>query len=346
MTKKPTIRDVAREAGVSVATVSRILNEKPDVSEETRAKVLGTIDRLGYARNMQWRQLTTGKSRVISLHYPNRQVSVNQVSLDFITGATTACEEHDYSLHLVTQSLNEKSILDLYRTNKCDGMILMEIELEDWRVELLREQQLPFVTIGHCENSKNNVSFIDYDIESAVMVVINHLVALGHHNIGLVSIVPAPDFKQYGHTVRAFRGYQKICNELQIPQFHCETDYQLSNVKQAARDLLSRNPQITAVLCVADMAVPGIFGAIQDLDLTIPDDISVVGLTNKQGSDLTNPPFTALDFPARTMGYEAGRMLIERLEGTLQGIKQILIKPTLTVRASTGPARPRVQEKA
>jgi len=345
MTKKPTIRDVARESGVSVATVSRILNEKPDVSEETRAKVLDAIDRLGYARNMQWRQLTTGKSQVISLHYPNRQVSVNQVSLDFITGATTACEERDYSLHLVTQSLNEKSILDLYRTNKCDGMILMEIELEDWRVELLSEQQLPFVTIGHCKNSKN-VSFIDYDIESAAVVVINHLVALGHHNIGFVSIMPAPDFKQYGHTVRALRGYRKTCDELNLPQFYCETDHQLLNVKQAAMDMLGRNPEITAVVSVADIAMAGIFGAIQEMGLTIPDDISVVGLTNRQGAELTNPPFTALDFPARTMGYEAGRMLIERLEGTLRGIKQILIKPTLTVRASTGPARPRVHEKA
>jgi DNA-binding LacI/PurR family transcriptional regulator len=339
MAKKPTIRDVAREAGVSVATVSRILNEKPDVSEETRAKVLSTIDKLGYARNMQWRQLTTGKSRVVSLHYPNRQAGVNQVSLDFITGATTACEEHDYSLHLITQSLDEKSILDLYRTNKCDGMILMEIGIEDWRVEFLSKQQLPFVTIGHCENS-DNVSFINYDFESAVGVAIDHLVSLGHHNIGFISVIPAPDFKQYGPTVRALRGYRKSCNELNLPQFHCETDHQLLNVKQAATEMLSRNPEITAVVSVADMAVAGIFGAIQEMGLTIPDDISVVGLTNRQGAELTNPPFTALDFPARTMGYEAGRMLIERLEGTeRRRIKQTLIEPTLTVRASTGAAR-------
>jgi DNA-binding LacI/PurR family transcriptional regulator len=345
MTKKPTIRDVAREAGVSVATVSRILNEKPDVSEETRAKVLRTIDNLGYARNMQWRQLTTGRSRVVSLHYPYRQASVNQVSLDFITGATTACEEHDYSLHLITQSLDEKSILDLYRTNKCDGMILMEIELEDWRVELLREQQLPFVTIGHCENNEN-VSFIDYDIETAVRVAINHLVALDHHNIGFVSIVPAPEIKQYGPTIRALRGYRKICDELNLPQFRCETDRQLPNVKQTTMNMLNRNPQITAVVSVADIAALGIFGAIQEMGLTIPDDISVVGLTNRQGAELTNPPFTALDFPARSMGYEAGRMLIERLEGVGRGIKQTLVEPTLAVHSSTGPARSRVHEKA
>jgi LacI family transcriptional regulator len=90
------------------------------------------------------------------------------------------------------------------------------------------------------------------------------------------------------------------------------------------------------------MAVAGIFGAIQEMGLMIPKDISVVGLTNRQGAELTNPPFTALDFPARTMGYEAGRMLIERLEGTERRIKQTLIEPTLTVRASTGAARSKV----
>jgi DNA-binding LacI/PurR family transcriptional regulator len=345
MTKKPTIRDVAREADVSVATVSRILNEKPDVSEETRAKVLDAIDKLGYARNMQWRQLTTGKSRVVSLHYPYQHAGVNQVSLDFITGATTACEERDYSLHLVTQSLDEKSILDLYRSNKCDGMILMEIGIEDWRVELLSEQQLPFVMIGHGEHN-DRASFIDYDFESAVGVAIDHLVALGHHNIGFVSIMPAPEFKQYAPTVRALQGYRKICNELNLPQFHCETDRQLQNVKQATTNMLNKNPQITAVVSVADMAVTGIFGAIQELGLTIPDDISVVGLTNRQGSELTNPPFTALDFPAWSMGYEAGKMLVERLEGTGRRIEQILVEPTLAILASSGPARSQVQEKA
>ena len=158
--------------------------------------------------------------------------------------------------------------------------------------------------------------------------------------------MPAPEFKRYGPTVRALQGYQKTCDQLDLPRFHCETDYQPQNIKQATTDMLSRNPQITAVVSVVDMAVTGIFGAIQDLGLTIPDDISVVGLTNRQGSELTNPPFTALDFPAWSMGYEAGKMLVERLEGTGRRIKQALVEPTLTVHASTGPARSHVQEEA
>ncbi|HEX6032919.1 MAG TPA: LacI family DNA-binding transcriptional regulator, partial [Anaerolineales bacterium] len=111
MKKNANIRDVAKAADVSVATVSRILNNKPDVSEETRQKVLDVISELGYARSMQWKQLTSGKTKVITLHYPYKLAISNQVSLHFITGVTTACEEHGYSLHLVTQSLDEKSLL-------------------------------------------------------------------------------------------------------------------------------------------------------------------------------------------------------------------------------------------
>jgi len=113
----------------------------------------------------------------------------NQVSLDFIKGATTACEEHNYSLHLVTQSLEENSLLDIYRTNQCDGMVLMEIRMDDLRVKLLRQHNLPFVMIGRCENN-DGVDFVDFDFESAVAVAVDHLVDLGHRNIGFILVVP------------------------------------------------------------------------------------------------------------------------------------------------------------
>src|SRR6185503_21367630 len=103
-----------------------------------------------------------------------------------------ACEEHGYSLRLVTQALNENSLLDFYRTNQSDGLILMEIRMDDWRVELLRQQDLPFVMIGRCENN-DGVNFVDYDFESAVTVAINHLVYLGHHNIAFVSVISDPE---------------------------------------------------------------------------------------------------------------------------------------------------------
>ncbi|MEW6402861.1 MAG: LacI family DNA-binding transcriptional regulator [Chloroflexota bacterium] len=335
MKKNATIRDVARAADVSVATVSRILNNKPDVSKETRQRVLEVINELGYARSMQWKQITSGKTRVVTLHYPYKLAVSNQLSLHFITGATTACEEHNYSLHLVTQSLDESSLLDFYRTNQCDGMILMEIRMDDWRVNLLRQHNLPFVMIGRCENN-GEVSFVDFDFESAVTVAVDHLIELGHQNIGFISIIPSPEQNHYGPTIRASEGYEKVCARYSIPKLYREADSGLENVKFATQHLMEIHPEITAFVSVSDTAVAGIFSALKSLELRIPDDISVVGLADEQGAELTSPSLTALQFPALSMGYDAANIMINELERSKQIDKQILVGPKLVIRSSTG----------
>jgi DNA-binding LacI/PurR family transcriptional regulator len=333
--KNATIRDVARLANVSVATVSRILNKKPDVSEETRQKVLEVIGELGYARSMQWQQITSGKTRVLTLHYPYKLAVSNQVSLHFITGATTACEEHNYSLNLVTQSLDENSLLDFYRTNQSDGMILMEIRIDDWRVKLLRQHKLPFVMIGRCENN-DGVSFVDFDFESAVTVAVDSLIDLSHQNIGFISVVSNRERNHYGPNIRASEGYEKVCAQYNIPKLYCEADSGLENVKFATLNLMKEHPEITALVSVFDTAIGGIFSAVKSLGLSIPDDISVVGLADEQGAELTSPLLTALHFPALSMGYDAAKIMINELERSSKTSKQILVGPKLVIRSSTG----------
>jgi DNA-binding LacI/PurR family transcriptional regulator len=339
--KKPTIRDVAKEAGVSVATVSRVLNNRPDAANGTRRKVEGAITKLGYARSTQWEQLTTGKSRAISLHFPYTEANPTHVYLDFITGATAACEERDYRLHLMTRPMDEASLLDLYRSNKSDGVILMKVQLDDWRVDLLRRARLPFVMIGHTEDSAG-ASFVDYDFEAAMRMGINHLYALGHRNIGYVSAKPSQR-SQHGPTVRALRAYETACEDLSLPPLNFETDQSLRHIRLLTVNMLGEHPEITALLTMRETVEAAIYGAVNDVGRRIPDDISVVGLASPEGSELTNPALTAADFPARSMAYEAGSMLIDQLEEVDTTVREILREPTLTVRASTGPVRRAVQ---
>ena len=333
--KNATIRDVAKLAEVSVATVSRILNSKPDVSEETRQKVQSAIDELGYARSMQWQRITSGKTRVISLHFPHKGTVLNQISLHFITGATTACEEQNYSLHLVTQSLDENSLLDFYRTNQSDGMILMEIRMDDWRVKLLRQHNLPFVMIGRCDNN-DGVSFVDFDFESAVTVAVDHLIDLGHQNIAFVSVISDPEQNHYGPSVRALKGYEKVCTQYNTPRLYCEVNNGFENVKLATLNLMRKHPEITAIITVFDTAIAGILSAIKSLGLNIPSDISIVGLADEQGAELTSPPLTALHFPASSMGYDAAKVMINGLEKGTKTNRQKLVTPKLVIRSSTG----------
>lgn len=323
---------------MSVATVSRILNDKPDVSGETRQKVLGVIDELGYVRSMQWKQITSGKSRVITLHYPYKLSISNQVSLHFITGVTTACEEQGYSLHLVTQSLDENSLLDFYRTNQSDGVILMEIRMDDWRVNLMRQHHLPFVMIGRCENN-DGVNYVDYDFQSAMTVAVDHLTDLGHQNIAFVSVITGPEQNHYGPSVRALEGYEKVCAQHNIRKLYCEAENGFESVKLATLNLMRRHPEVTAIVTIFDTATAGIYSAINSLGLSIPDDVSFVGLGDERGTELTSPSLTVLHFPASSMGYDAAKIMIDELENSTRTVKQILVAPKLVIRSSTGPVR-------
>lgn len=333
--KNPTIRDVATEAGVSVATVSRVLNNKPDAANRTRKKVEDAIDRLGYARSNQWQQLATGKSRAISLHFPYTEGSASHVYLDFITGVATACEERDYRLDLITRTLTEDEFLDLYRSNKSDGAILMKVQLQDWRVELLRRAKLPFVMIGRTEASAD-VGVIDYDFEAAMSLAFRHLTALGHRNIGYVSATPS-QHKQHGPTMRALRGYLASCRQMGLPSLEYETDHNLRNIRLVVSRMVSEHPEMSAIITMREMVETAIFGAIHDAGLRVPDDISVVGLTSPHGPELTSPGLTAVEFPAWSMAYQAGNMLIDELEEVHASRREILWEPKLIVGGSTSP---------
>jgi DNA-binding LacI/PurR family transcriptional regulator len=337
MARKPTIRDVAREAGVSVATVSRVINNRPDTADDTRQQVEDAIRRVGYARSSPWQQITTGKSRAISLLFPYTESSPSHINLDFITGLATACEERDYRLDLITRSVTKEGLLDLYRSSKSDGTILMKVQLHDERVDLLCREGLPFVMIGHTEN-ESGASFIDYDFAAAMRIGMSHLTSLGHQHIGFVSPMPAAH-KQHGPTMRALRSYVQACEEMGLQPLHYETDQSLRHIQLMTSKMLSDHPEITALLTLREMVETAFYCAVHDAGLRIPDDISVLGLMTPDGPELTSPALTALNFPAWHMAYGAGTRLIDELEEVDTAIKEILWEPTLTVRGSTGPVR-------
>jgi LacI family transcriptional regulator len=134
-------------------------------------------------------------------------------------------------------------------------------------------------------------------------------------------------------------GYEKVCTQYNIPKLYSEAENGLENVKNSTLKLLKTHPEITAVVSVFDTAVAGIFSASRSLGLSIPDDISVVGLADEQGAELTSPSLTALLFPALSMGYDAANLMINRLERNTKTRKQILVSPKLVVRSSTSFAR-------
>ncbi|MCB0070325.1 MAG: LacI family DNA-binding transcriptional regulator [Caldilineaceae bacterium] len=335
MSKKTTIFDIAKAAGVSVSTVSRILNDKPDVAEATRLRVLQVIEEQNFAPHITWRQLGSGRSQFIALHFPQ---DFNPPSQEIITSAAQGCEEAGYSLNLLVGAMTDAEFLALFQRGQTDGIILMEILTHDWRVDLLRAQERPFVMVGRCVDS-TGLSYVDIDIGAGVADAIDHLVGLGHRHIGFVTLAATVADKEYAYTAWARRGYEEACRRHDLPAYVRPAGLTGASVDAVVTQLLDAEPQITALVTPQNTCVPGILRAVQARGLCIPADISVVGLLEQTFAELTAPPLTAISFPALEMGRQAAASLIAQLEGTATTPRQILVRPQLHVRGSTGPAR-------
>src|SRR5215213_8702738 len=182
-----TIADVAKAAGVSVPTVSRILNNKEYVAEETRQRVHEAIRTLGYAPHSQARRLRGGASMTLALHHPieSPHELSTVIETSYFTGAAEAASEKEYFINFLVSQLTSDSLLNMYRSSQVDGIILLQVRLDDWRINLLRENNYPFVMIGRCADLED-LSFIDLDFETTMLSAFEYLVELGHREIGLL----------------------------------------------------------------------------------------------------------------------------------------------------------------
>ncbi len=333
--KKMTIVDIAKASGVSITTVSRILNNKPDVAEETRQRVLQLIEEQGFTPHLAWQQLRSGKSHFISLHYPQ---DFNPPSQSIVTGAAVGCEDAGYSLNLIVNPLNDNDLLSIFRSGQADGIILTEILTHDRRVKLLKEHNLPFVMVGRCADN-TGLNYVDLDIGKGVADAIQYLTALGHRQIGFITLAPVLQEKEYGYATWALQAYQKACQQYGLPDLWRAADLKNGDIETVVHNLLANHPEITALVIPQEIGVPGLLKAIQASALRVPEELSIIALFNDAMSELITPPLSTISFPGHEMGYQAARILIGHMTGELTDPQQVLLRPELNIRHSTAPAK-------
>lgn len=333
-----TLRDVARKAGVSMKTVSRVVNKEKYVAEETRQQVLQVIDELGYVPHLPAQRLASGRTRSIVLHYPlaNPNLLANQIEMSFITGTALGAAEEQYYFSLMTGPLTPASLLRLCRGAQADGLILMQIAMQDWRVEFLRENGYPFVMIGHGGNNEG-LSFIDMDFEQAVREALAYLVSLGHRHIGFLTFPEEWRMKGIGPAVRGLHGFQSAVQTFKLLGQYRESDLSVKSAHWAAKSLLKENPRLTAFVTMHTALAVGAITAVQELDRKVPDDCSIVGVPAGEEAELVIPPLTGNEWSGHEIGYQAARMLIRELKGESSGPQQILVPPKMKIRGSTAP---------
>ena len=335
----PTLKDVAKQAGVSMKTVSRVVNEEEGVADKTRQRVLRVIEEIGYVPHIQAQRLASGRACSIMLHYPlsNPSLLSNLIEMNFITGVALGAAEEDYYFGLMTGPLTSDGLKKLCRSAQTDGLILMQIAMQDWRVELLRENDYPFVMIGRCEDN-DGLSFIDLDFENAVVEAFAHLIELGHQQIGFLTFPQEWRIEGIGPAVRALRGFKSAVTRFNFTPLCRESDLGVKRAHSAAKSLLEENSHITAFVTVHNTLAVGAITALQEMNRKVPDDCSILDVAIGDESELVIPPLTGIEWSAHEIGHQAAKMLIRQLKGTNPGPEQILVPPNLKLRHSTAPA--------
>src|SRR5579859_2523718 len=336
-----TIADVARIAGVSVSTVSRSLNGKQDVAPATRERVQQVITELGFKPHAQAKGLRAGKTRNIALLFPLKSVgdvSYNALEVEFILGAAAAAAQREFLFSLLSTQVTKDSLVNFYRSAQVDGLVLMHIYQEDWRVELLRNTGYPFVMIGHCEDNAG-LNYIDFDFKGAVITAFDHLAQLGHRHIGFLGLPTELRQSGYGPAARGWEGYQQTLSNHDLVSVYREVSYNAQDIFNATLDLLTDDLELSAIVTTHEFAALSILQALKERGREVPNDCSIVAIMTERIAEVMTPPMTHIDFPAYRMGFDALEMLIRLVEGELDEEQQILIGPDLIVRSSTAPVR-------
>ncbi len=249
-----------------MATVSRILNDKPDVAEDTRLRVLQVMDEIGFAPQSAWRQIRSGRTGLIAMHFPQ---DFNPPAHDVIMTAALGVEEAGYSINIITRALSDSELLAIFRSRQADGIILLEVLTDDRRAEILRDHGYPFVMIGHRTNS-DGMSFVDVDVQYGIDIAMEHLVGIGHRRIGFVGIDPAVGNKRYGYATWTLDAYQRTCERLGLGAVSAVGGLTAEDVSEAAQHLLDEHADITAFLALQEQSVIGLLKASRARNLRIP----------------------------------------------------------------------------
>lgn len=329
-----------------MSTVSRVINGREDVSDRTRKSVLGAIEELGYAPRETARRLVGRRANTLSLLFPQSHAILSSFGLEFVMGAAQATGERGYSFNLITEEVDERRLLGLYRSGSVDGVLLMQVKLEDWRVELLAREDVPFVMVGRTAQTRG-LSYVDFDFEAAIEQTFEHLVSLGHRRIAFIGRPSMQLRAALGAAVRLEKGFERAAERLEIEPIRTNTDLNSVAMSQATQRLLEAHPDLTAIATTTGPATSGVLDALHTRGLSVPDDVSVSALCSEQVARMIYPGLSGATFPSEEIGYQAAGMLIRRLDERRRSVdvlaaEQVVLPASFTSRGSTSPPpRPR-----
>ncbi|MDG6105769.1 LacI family DNA-binding transcriptional regulator [Dactylosporangium aurantiacum] len=334
------IGEIAKRAGASRSTVSYVLSGKRAVSEETRRRILAVIEELDYRPNAAARALKEGRTRTLGLVIPPASQRLTDMQLGFVASVVEAAARADLDVLLSPSGGDhERSFERVVTGRRVDGVILMEIRMEDDRVSRLRQTSLPFVTIGRTADP-HDMWWVDVDYTTLISRCVHHLADLGHRHLAFINRSAELVAAGYGPGHRALAGFRQAVTERGLTGVDVCCPDEPSAGETCLEQLRAAHPEVTAVATINEAALPGIQRGLQHAGLAVPRDFSVAGVAARHWAEDFRPPLTAADVPTLDMGEEAVRLLLERIATPEAPPRHVLHAPPISLRASTGPVPP------
>lgn len=329
------LETIAELSKVSRSTVSRVINNHPNVNPATRERVMEVIRKVNFQPNLAARGLAKGFTRILGLVIP---MSVPALFNDpyfsvFIQGVSAACNVHDHSvmLWLADPEYERRTIRQILHSGLVDGVIVASNLLEDPVVQALAESNLPYILNGR-HPSNDQVSYVDIDNIASAREAVLHLLRLGRQRIGTISgphdmIAGSDRLAGYSAALRD-RG-QTIDLELIV-----ESDFTEMGGYQAMQRLILRQPD--AVFVASDTMAVGALRALREANLRVPEDVAVIGFDDMPFAARTTPSLSTIRQPIQRSGELATETLIDMIQHPQSTTRRVILPTELVVRASCG----------
>jgi DNA-binding LacI/PurR family transcriptional regulator len=333
-----TMRDVAKRAGVSIATVSFVLNDTKPVTPATRQRIEQAMTELGFRRNVVARALASRRTRIIAMAYPALDHRFGFSAAEFFTSAADAARKQDYHLVLWPVGNDGGELTELVGQSLVDGVVLMEVQLDDPRIEVLQRTGTPFALIGRT-TTLEGLSHVDIDFDTTVEDAIGYLHDLGHRRLALISgDLADPRFRTYGPYVRSEAAYRRVAAGYGMETVVLACADSTRAGQGAATRLLRDHPETTAVVVLNEYSALGVMSGLNRLGRRVPDEISVLSLLMSPDTGaLSNPELTFMRTPGPELGQLGTQALIRQLEGAAPLPPPHLIPARLQIGETTAP---------
>ncbi|AGB40099.1 transcriptional regulator [Halobacteroides halobius DSM 5150] len=335
----PTIKDVAKKAGVSPSTVSRVVNNHPRISQETREEVLQAMDEIGYHPNVIAQNLVNQTTNTLGLVMApsTEEAFADPFYAEVLRGIGSMAQKNGYSLLLITgdeEGGELEATLRAVRGKQVDGLLLLRAKKSDKLTDKLNEMNFPFVVVGRPEEEDKNYWVNNDNVQSSKELV-EYLINLGHNKIGAFI-----GSEEYIVDQDRLKGYKLALKSHGI-DYNQDYIVQIESGKQEkayrfTKDLLNSYPELTALYGIDDRIAYGAIKAVKELGFKIPEDIAIVGFNNNPLSELIEPALTTVDINTYELGRKATSLLIQVITEQVTSYCNDIVPTDLIVRESCG----------